>query len=107
MLEGFEVTSETLAVEVIKEIGPNGTFLDHEHTLQHLRQEVFPSKMFDRLNWSAAFAQPVHGIEERAKRVAAELMKTGTESPLSAEQGRAIDQVVDEAWTKRDELGQL
>ena len=107
MLEGFEVTPETLAVEVIKEIGPNGTFLDHEHTLRHLRQEVFPSKMFDRLNWSAAFAQPVHGIEERAKRVAAELMKGGTDSPLSPEQERAIDQVVDEAWAKRSELGQL
>ena len=107
MLEGFEVTPETLAVEVIKEIGPNGTFLDHEHTLRHLRQEVFPSKMFDRLNWSAAFAQPVYGIEERAKRVAAELMKRRTDSPLSAEQEWAIDQVVDEAWAKRDELGQL
>jgi len=31
-------------------------------------EEVFPSKMFDRLNWDAAINQPVRGIEERAKR---------------------------------------
>lgn len=107
MLNGFEVTPETLAVDVIKEIGPNGTFLEHDHTLRHLREEVVPSKMFDRLNWSAAFNQPVRGIEERAKLVAAELMQKETVPTLSLKQQRAIDEVVAEAWAKRRELGQV
>jgi trimethylamine--corrinoid protein Co-methyltransferase len=107
MLQGFEVTSETLAVDVIKQIGPNGTFLDHEHTLRHLRKELFPSKMFDRLNWAAALDQPLRGIEDRAKVIAAELLRMETPPPLDSDQERAIDEVVAEAWVKRRELGQV
>jgi trimethylamine--corrinoid protein Co-methyltransferase len=107
MLQGFEVTPETLAVDVIKQIGPNGTFLDHEHTLRHLRKELFPSKMFDRLNWAAALDQPLRGIEDRAKVIAAELLRMETPPPLDSDQERAIDEVVAEAWVKRRELGQV
>jgi trimethylamine--corrinoid protein Co-methyltransferase len=107
MLNGFEVNKETLAVEVIKQVGPNGNFLDQAHTMNYLRKEVFPSKMFDRLGWSAAAERSVHGIEEKAKMVAADLMHKTTPPPLSPEQEQAIDQVVDEAWRKRQELGQV
>ena len=107
MLNGFEVNKETLAVEVIKQVGPNGNFLDQAHTMNYLRKEVFPSKMFDRLGWSAATERTVQGIEEKAKMVAADLMQKTTPPPLSPEQEQAIDQVVDEAWRKRQELGQV
>ena len=63
--------------------------------------------MFDRLNWDAAVSQPVRGIEERAKLVAAELMQKETIPPLTPEQEWAIDEVVAGAWAKRRELGQL
>ncbi len=107
MLQGFEVSEETLAVDAIKEVGPHGTFLQHEHTIAHFRDELFPSRMLDRLNWEAAVGQPVRGIEEKARAVAAELMQKETQPPLSREQERAIDDVVAEAWAKRRELGQL
>jgi trimethylamine--corrinoid protein Co-methyltransferase len=107
MLKGFEVSPETLALDVIKEVGPGGTFIGHAHTLTNFRKELFLSKMFDRLNWDAAAKQSPRGIEEKAKMVAAELMTKQTERPLSPEQERAIDEVVDEAWSKRRELGQL
>ena len=107
MLAGFEVTKETLAVDVIKEIGPNGTFLEHDHTLHHLRKEMFPSTMFDRSNWSAIIDEPEPGIEAKAKHLAAELMQKETAPPLTRDQERAIDEVVAEAWAKRRELGQL
>ena len=106
-LRGFEVNAETLAVEVIKQVGPNGSFMGHEHTLRHLREVVFPSRMFDRLNWDAAHSQRVRGIEEHAKRVADELMRAPAEPLLSAEQDRAIDEIVAEAWARRRELGQV
>jgi trimethylamine--corrinoid protein Co-methyltransferase len=107
MLNGFEVNPETLAVDIIKQVGPNGNFLDQDHTLKYLRKEVFPTKMFDRLGWSAAEDRPVHGIEEKAKLVAADLMQKSTPPTLSPEQEAAIDQVVAEAWRKRQELGHV
>lgn len=107
MLNGFEVARDTLAVDAIREVGPNGFFLQHEHTMQHWRDEIFHSKMFDRLNWDAAMSRPVRGVEEKAKLVAQELMARETEPPLSPEQERAVDEVVAEAWVKRRELRQV
>ena len=40
--EGIEVNDETLAVDVIKEVGPcPNNFLDTEHTLEHWRDETY------------------------------------------------------------------
>jgi trimethylamine--corrinoid protein Co-methyltransferase len=107
LLNGFEVSDETLAVEVIKEIGAGGSFLSHEHTLQHLRDEKDPSKLYSRLAWSAAQENPAARLEEKAKRIAADLMKRQPEPPLSPQQEQAIDEVVAEAWATRSQLGQL
>jgi len=41
-IKGMPVNDETLAVEVIREIGPFGNFLCHQHTLQHMRAQSQP-----------------------------------------------------------------
>ena len=106
-LKGFAVNADTLAVDVIAEVGPSGGFMGHDHTIRHLRDVVYRSKMFDRLNWDAAWAQPVRGIEARSKQVAAELMQRPTVSPLTTDQERAIDEVVAEAWSVRRRRGEV
>jgi len=103
----FEVNEETLAVDVIKELGPQGTFFGHPHTLRHLRDVVLPSALLDRSNWAAVVSQEVRGIEGRAKLRAQELMARETVRPLSTEQERAIDEVVTEAWARRRERAQV
>jgi trimethylamine--corrinoid protein Co-methyltransferase len=45
---GVTVTPETLAFDVVKEIGPEGEYLSHDHTLAHFREELFLPKLFDR-----------------------------------------------------------
>jgi trimethylamine--corrinoid protein Co-methyltransferase len=107
VLRGFEVNTETLAVEVIRDVGHNGQFIGHAHTLRHLRDEVLATRMFDRLSWAAATNQTVRGIEERAKLVAAELMNQECEPILTPEQEAAIDDVVAEAAAKRRERGEM
>jgi len=107
LLNGFEVNDETLAVEVIKEIGPNGSFLNHEHTLHHLYDEKDPSKLYSRLTWTSAHGERAVKLEEKARRTAEKLMQRETERPLSPDQEKAIDEVVTEAWARRKELGQL
>jgi len=41
-IKGMPVNDETLALEVIREIGPSGNFLCHQHTLQHMRAQSQP-----------------------------------------------------------------
>ena len=40
ILAGIALDEETLAVELIKEIGPGGQYLGNQHTLAHMRQEL-------------------------------------------------------------------
>ena len=44
---GIEVTDETLALDVIKEIGPGGHYLMHQHTLQGMKSQSQP-ELIDR-----------------------------------------------------------
>jgi trimethylamine--corrinoid protein Co-methyltransferase len=46
-VQGFRVTDETLALDVIKEIGPGGHYLMHEHTLDGMRGQSRP-ELIDR-----------------------------------------------------------
>jgi trimethylamine--corrinoid protein Co-methyltransferase len=47
-LRGIEVDSETLAYEVIANVGPGGHFLGEDHTLERCRTEFWRPKLFDR-----------------------------------------------------------
>ncbi len=38
---GVAVTPETLAIDITREVGPAGSFLDHEHTAENFRTELF------------------------------------------------------------------
>ncbi|KUO51722.1 MAG: trimethylamine methyltransferase [Desulfitibacter sp. BRH_c19] len=55
--KGIEVNEETLATDLIKQIGPGGEFLTTQHTLKHHRSEYFPAVISDRA------AYDVWGIE--------------------------------------------
>jgi len=42
--QGLEFSDENLALDVIAEIGPGGTFMEHTHTIDHMRTTaVFPT----------------------------------------------------------------
>jgi trimethylamine--corrinoid protein Co-methyltransferase len=47
---GVTVNEDTLAYDVIKEVGPQGEFLSHEHTFTHFRNEFYQVVLSDRMN---------------------------------------------------------
>jgi trimethylamine--corrinoid protein Co-methyltransferase len=49
---GIEVNEETLAFEVIEDVGPRGTFLPEEHTVEHFKQEFYNTKLCSRNSFS-------------------------------------------------------
>jgi trimethylamine--corrinoid protein Co-methyltransferase len=50
--KGIEVTSETLALDTIRAVGPGGNFLGQRHTRQHMRERWLPS-LLDRRPYRA------------------------------------------------------
>lgn len=45
---GIEVNPDTLALDVIKEVGPGGHFLDKDHTFDHFRTEFYQPRLSNR-----------------------------------------------------------
>jgi len=37
----FTISDETIALDLMKEVGPGGTFLTHPHTAKNFRNEIF------------------------------------------------------------------
>jgi trimethylamine--corrinoid protein Co-methyltransferase len=47
-MRGVEISEETIALDVIDQVGPGGHFLGEEHTFDHFRRNWIPD-LFDRL----------------------------------------------------------
>ncbi len=82
---GILVTDETLALDVIQEVGHTGNYLTHDHTAQWFRKELFFPVLFRRQSidaWLESGARPV--VDAAHERVEQILAKTG---PAALPQG--------------------
>jgi trimethylamine--corrinoid protein Co-methyltransferase len=88
---GMAVTSETLALDVQKEIGIRGDYLVHPHTLKHMRdsEEFLQKDLFDATGIRAVYTDPCARAKERWQRI---LREHQVAVPDSAKQ--AVDEVV-------------
>ena len=96
-LRGFEVNEETLALNVIGEVGPNGHTYDHDHTVQNFRNVELLSPFFDAWTWGAQDSLDRERFEKRAAAKVRELLARESPPVLSSEQEAAIDEIVKEA----------
>lgn len=82
LLGGIELTPETLALDVIDQVGPGGDYLSANHTLRHFKECWYPS-IIDRSSyqsWTEA-GQPM--AIERARQAARDAIANHTPEPLS------------------------
>jgi len=91
-VHGIPVSDETLALDVIHEVGPFGDFLSHEHTLRHMREQSQPTLIDRRVReeWEQMGSLTSY---ERATREARRILETHVPDPLppgAAEQMRGI-----------------
>jgi trimethylamine--corrinoid protein Co-methyltransferase len=103
IVQGFDVTPETLGFEVIKEIGPHGDFLGTDHTYQHFRKEHFMPRLMVREKydiWEAAGGQRA---EERARDRVSDLLANHNPEPLPDLAARELEALYSAA-VQSDEL---
>lgn len=85
-LSEVEISDETLALELIDEVGPDGQFTDADHTLAHFRERWYPLlvERYDYQSWLAGGGQDLG--QRVAARVEEILGKQRPESPPAAVQ---------------------
>lgn len=47
-MKGIDVNLDTLAIDVIDQVGPGGHYLDTEHTLKHFKEELWTPSLMNR-----------------------------------------------------------
>jgi len=92
-LRKLEISEETLALDLIHEVGPDGHFLEAEHTLRHVREDWVPT-VSDRFTYHRWAAEGATTLQQRANRKAREIMEDHRAEPLPEDVVKRIDAVI-------------
>ncbi|MFZ2054176.1 MAG: trimethylamine methyltransferase family protein [Candidatus Aminicenantales bacterium] len=77
----FEVNDETLALDVIAELGPDGDFLQTEHTLEHFQERWYPV-LFERASYETWLNNGGKTLVERAAETVDRILAEHHPEPL-------------------------
>ncbi len=103
MMRGVEVNDETLALDVVRDVGPGGgTFLGHPHTWMHFREHWQPTLLYRGRyeDWAAAGSTEVSDLaKEKIQRIKA----THQPKPLPEEAKVKIASVIERARARAAE----
>ena len=95
-MRGLVIDEDTLALDLIDQIGPDGDYLAAEHTLKHFREDWYP-KLFDRRNYESWKAGGGKTMRERAKDKALKILATHKPEPLPEDVQQQIDAIVEQS----------
>jgi trimethylamine--corrinoid protein Co-methyltransferase len=96
LMDGIQITPETLALEVIDKVGPGGSYVSMQHTMQHYREVWYP-RVLDRQNhhgWMQA-GQPT--AINNARDLARDAISNHRPVPLAKETLEKLNAIVVEA----------
>ncbi len=89
-----EVNEETLALDVVEELGPTGNYLSHDHTYRHFRDAHY-SELADKRQYDSWLEQGGTTMEERASAEVEKILKTHQPEPLPEEVQAVLREIVE------------
>ena len=101
VMQGIEFSEETLAVDVIDEVGPGGSFLAHPHTRKWFKKEQYFPTLFDRRKYEDWARRGRKDALRRAHERVEEILRTHWPEPLPTDIRKRIEEYV-KAVEKRE-----
>lgn len=96
--QGFEITKETLGLDSIDRIGPQGNFLADDHTLKYLRTgEHLRPELFSRDSRESWISSGSKNTEARAREKAIALLEEHQVEPLPEDVSKELSTIVSKA----------
>jgi trimethylamine--corrinoid protein Co-methyltransferase len=92
-VEGIRIDSESLAVDVVHQVGPGGEFMSHDHTLEHFR-EFWTPRIFDRSQLDRWEEQGSKDLNARLREATLALMDQHEAIPLPEDIDQEIDRIL-------------
>lgn len=98
---GVEVNDETLALNVIDELGPTGNYLDHPHTLKHYKEPYY-SKLFEKGGYARWKKKGSLTLEQKVSNLVDDILAKHQVEPLTETAQAEIKKIVDreQQWIK-------
>jgi len=82
-IQGIQVNTETLARDVVEQVGPGGHFLQADHTLRHFRQELWMPGLLTRQHYDVWRDAGAKDMAQRVRDRVRELVESHTVPSLS------------------------
>jgi len=94
-----DVNDETLALDVVQELGPTGSYMGHDHTLRHYK-EPFYSKLIDKNPYSIWQKRGSTTMEQRAAKMVDDILAKHQPEALPVGIQQAVHQIIlrEQAW---------
>jgi trimethylamine--corrinoid protein Co-methyltransferase len=92
-LSGFSLDEESLALDLIDTVGPDGDFLTTEHTYEHFRQ-LWRPQLFSRLNCDAWVEGGARRLGDQLRDRTVSIMEEHRPEPLPASVVEEIDYIL-------------
>jgi len=93
IIQGIEINETSLAVNVIKEAGPSGHFLNKQHTFDHFRELWSPS-LLDKNRYDGWKAEGSKTLGEKISMKVKHLIENHCPEPLSTEVQEKLAQII-------------
>jgi trimethylamine--corrinoid protein Co-methyltransferase len=94
ILQGIEVNSETLALDVINAVGPGRDFTAEEHTMKHFKSQAWYPGLLDRKSSEAWEKAGSTTLRRRCAAKARDILANHAVDPLSKEQTAEIQAIL-------------
>ena len=107
VLQGIVVDKETMALDVIKKVGPAGNYLSERHTLKYMRSELSSTDLINRRmrdNWETAGAKDMAQV---AREKAIEILENYKAAPLEPSVAKRIHDLVEEGEAEANEMAEF
>jgi len=88
-VEGIDVNDETLALDVVSRVKPEGNFMADAHTIKHLEKELYIPRILDKVD--------PKDILSSAKKKAKQILATHKPEPLDEEVKRELRTIITDA----------
>ena len=99
-LQGIRVNQDTLAREVIEDVGPGGEFMTHAHTLKHFKSELSRSRLLTRDKREKWVQKGSKDMATRIQEELIEILDHHQPKPLPDKTLAALQRIKQEAESK-------
>ena len=98
---GIRVDEESLALDVIHNVGPGGNFLAEEHTLKHFREEFWFPKLINRQNYENWMEDGSTSLADRVNKKVLNILQDYQPTPIADDVLKELKEIIDKADKER------